>query len=174
MIYKILAIMYLPIFIAHRIFVRQNILGKTLPYIYRLLGARVSDGVVVQKNTLFLGIKNITVGKNVFIGLNTRLVAYESPISIGDNSLIAANCLLITRSHVYSGKGTISSQGYRSLPIVIGKDVWIGDGAIILAGVTIGNGAIIAARAVVSRDVKSNTIVGGVPAKYIKNRYESE
>ena len=54
---------------------------------------------------------------------------------------------------------------------VIGNDVWVGKNAIILGGVTIGDGAIIAAGAVVSKDVPPYTIVGGVPAKVIKNRF---
>ena len=53
-------------------------------------------------------------------------------------------------------------------PIHIGNRVWIGAGAIITRGVTIGDGAVIAARAVVTKDVEENTIVGGVPAKFIK------
>lgn len=58
--------------------------------------------------------------------------------------------------------------------IIIGNDVWIGFEAVILAGVTIGDGAIIGARAVVTKDVPPYTIVGGVPAKPIKKRFDEK
>lgn len=58
--------------------------------------------------------------------------------------------------------------------IVIGNDVWIGYEAVILAGVTIGDGAVIGARAVVTHDVPPYTIVGGVPAKPIRRRFDEE
>ena len=57
------------------------------------------------------------------------------------------------------------------MPINIGSDVWIGAEAIIMDGVTIGNGAIVAAGAVVTKDVPDYGIVGGVPAKLIKYRF---
>lgn len=58
--------------------------------------------------------------------------------------------------------------------IVIGNDVWIGYEAIIMAGVTVGDGAIIGTRAVVTKDVPPYTIVGGVPAKPIRKRFDNE
>lgn len=58
--------------------------------------------------------------------------------------------------------------------IVIGNDVWIGYEAVILSGVTIGDGAIIGSRAVVTKDVPPYTIVGGVPAKTIRRRFDEE
>lgn len=58
--------------------------------------------------------------------------------------------------------------------IIIGNDVWIGYEAIILAGVTIGDGAVIGARAVVTKDVAPYTIVGGIPAKPIRKRFDNE
>ena len=56
----------------------------------------------------------------------------------------------------------------------IGNDVWIGHGAIIMGGVTIGDGAIVAAGSVVTKNVEPCTIVGGNPAKFIKNRFSTE
>ncbi len=61
----------------------------------------------------------------------------------------------------------------REKRIVIGHDVWIGHGATLLPGVTVGNGAVIGAGAVVSRDVAPYTIVGGVPARLIRARFEA-
>ena len=58
--------------------------------------------------------------------------------------------------------------------IIIGNDVWIGYEAVILAGVTIGDGAIIGTRAVVTKDVPPYSIVGGVPAKSIRKRFDDE
>lgn len=58
--------------------------------------------------------------------------------------------------------------------IVIGNDVWIGYEAVIMAGVHIGDGAIIGTRAVVTKDVPPYTIVGGVPAKEIRKRFNSD
>lgn len=63
---------------------------------------------------------------------------------------------------------------HNKMAVVIGNDVWIGYGAILLAGVTVGDGAIIAAGAVVTKDVPPYAIVGGVPAKVIRKRFSEE
>lgn len=71
-------------------------------------------------------------------------------------------------------KSNITTAWDNKGDIVIGNDVWIGYEAVIMAGVHIGDGAIIAARAVVTKDVPSYTIVGGTPAKEIRKRFDAE
>ncbi|PAV38855.1 acetyltransferase [Megasphaera sp. ASD88] len=70
--------------------------------------------------------------------------------------------------------GDVMSAWDHKGDIVIGNDVWIGYEAVVMAGVTIGNGAIIGARAVVTKDVPSYTIVGGVPAREIRRRFSDD
>ncbi len=79
--------------------------------------------------------------------------------------MIGHNVVLATLNHEVAPekRGTMHPA-----PIVIGKNVWIGSNATLLPGVSIGDGAIIAAGAVVTMDVPVNTVVGGVPAKLIK------
>ena len=71
-------------------------------------------------------------------------------------------------------KNHISSAWDNKGDIVIGNDVWIGYEAVILSGVHIGDGAIIGTRALVTKDIPSYTVVGGIPAKEIKKRFDEE
>lgn len=108
--------------------------------------------------------KNITLGKNVFINSGCCFQDHGG-ITIGDGTLIGHNVVLATLNHELSPqkRGTTIP-----LPITIGNNVWIGSNATILQGVTIGDGAVVAAGAVVTKSVPDNTVVGGVPAKIIK------
>lgn len=65
-------------------------------------------------------------------------------------------------------------QPYSRGPVVIGNDVWVGYGALIMSGVTIGNGAVVAARALVVRDVPPYAIVGGNPATVLTQRFPED
>ncbi len=109
--------------------------------------------------------KNISFGKNVFINSGCCFQD-QGGITLGDGVLIGHNVVLATLNHELAPhqRGTTIPK-----PIVIGNNVWIGSNATILQGVTIGDGAVVAAGAVVSRDVIPNTVVGGVPAKFIKH-----
>ena len=86
--------------------------------------------------------------------------------------MIGPNTLITTVGHPLSAKGR---REYHALakPVRIGNDVWIGGNVTILPGVSIGDGAVVAAGAVVTEDVPSNFLVGGVPAKVIKE-FETE
>ncbi len=109
--------------------------------------------------------KNITIGKNVFINAGCKFQD-QGGIAIGDGALIGHNVVMATLNHdlVPENRGSMHPA-----PIVIGKNVWIGANATILPGVTIEDGAIVAAGAVVTKDAAANTIVGGIPAKLIKD-----
>jgi acetyltransferase-like isoleucine patch superfamily enzyme len=108
--------------------------------------------------------KNISVGKNVFINSGCSFQD-QGGITIGDGALIGHNVVLATLNHDIEPRKR--STMYPA-PIVIGKNVWIGANATVVPGVTVGDGAVIAAGAVVTKDVPANVIVGGVPAKIIK------
>ena len=109
--------------------------------------------------------KNITVGKNVFINACCKFQD-QGGIIIGDGVLIGHNVTLATLNH---DERPDKRQYIYPKSIKIGNNVWIGSNATLLQGVTIGDGAIIGANAVVTKDVQPNTIVAGVPAKFIRN-----
>lgn len=112
--------------------------------------------VIIRKNaSLHLG--------GGYINSNAQIVCNQS-ITIG-NGVAIADGVLIRDCDDHD----IQYEGYqKTAPVVIGDRVWIGQRATILKGVTVGDNAIIAAGAVVTRDVPANTIVGGVPAKVIR------
>ena len=108
--------------------------------------------------------KNITVGKNVFIKSGCCFQD-QGGIEIGDGTLIGHQVVIATINH------DLHPQCRADMfleAVKIGKNVWIGAHATILQGVTIGDNAVVAAGAVVTKDVPANTVVGGVPAKIIK------
>lgn len=112
--------------------------------------------------------KNIKVGKNVFINSGCCFQD-QGGVEIGDGCLIGHQVVFATLNHdlVPSKRGNMFPA-----PIRLGKNVWVGSHATILAGVTVGDNAVIAAGAVVAKDVPANTVVGGVPAKVIKTIVE--
>jgi acetyltransferase-like isoleucine patch superfamily enzyme len=106
----------------------------------------------------------ISVGKNVFINHACSFLDMGG-ITIEDNVLIGPRVNLTTENHPLD---PANRRDLVTKPIVIKRNAWIGAGATILPGVTIGENSVVAAGAVVSKDVPPNTVVGGIPAKFIK------
>ena len=122
--------------------------------------------VNIEQNALFS--RKVSLGDYSGIGINARIYG---KCSIGSHVMMGSDVTIVTRNHRFDRTDIpMDMQGFQEEePVTIGNDVWIGGGARILPGVTIGDGAIIAAGAVVRNNVDSRTIVGGVPAKFIKN-----
>ncbi|MBQ7922064.1 MAG: CatB-related O-acetyltransferase [Clostridia bacterium] len=137
----------------------------------RLILKHCGKNVNIEKGASFSA--KASLGDYSGIGVNARI---NGDCTIGDYVMMGTDVVVITRNHCYERTDIpMMHQGFaEERPVVIGNDVWIGDRVIILPGVHIGDGSIIAAGAVVTRDVPPYAIVGGVPAKVIKNRKDRE
>ncbi len=110
----------------------------------------------------------IQIGQNSLIG-ERNVLRGQGGITIGNRVYTAPNVQLLAVNHIYHDRNRpMAEQGITAEGIVVEDDVWIGAGAIITDGVRIGRGAVVAAGAVVTKDVAAHTVVGGVPAKIIK------
>lgn len=138
---------------------------KVRELISRLTGKAVDDTFTLFPPFYSDFGKNITIGKNVFIN-SCCCFQDQGGIRIGDGALIGHRVVLATINHGFPPEERSSC---RPAPIVIGNNVWIGSGAIVLPGITIGDNAIVAAGAVVTRDVAADSIVAGAPARFIRS-----
>ncbi|QNM05356.1 sugar O-acetyltransferase [Qiania dongpingensis] len=120
---------------------------------------------------------NIYFGDNCEVNMNCTFLD-DNKIIIGDNALIAPNVQIYTAFHPVSARerfGDIKEDGSfsfcktRTAPVVIGDNVWIGGGAIILPGVTIGGNVVIGAGSVVTKDIPSDKIACGNPCRVIRD-----
>ncbi len=109
---------------------------------------------------------NIFLGKDFYANFDCVMLDV-CPIHIGDNCMLAPGVHIYTATHPIDAAQRISGVEYGK-PVTIGHNVWIGGRAVINPGVTIGDNAVIASGSVVVKDVPSNVVVGGNPAKVIK------
>ena len=116
----------------------------------------------------------VNIGRNCRI-LTDKFGSEPYLVTLGDNVTLTGGVRIIT--HDGAASLIINENGeryFRYAPVNIGSDVFIGVDAIIMPGVTIGNNVIVAAGSIVTKDVKSHTVVGGIPASYICSFYEYE
>nr|WP_240332220.1 sugar O-acetyltransferase [Pediococcus pentosaceus] len=133
------------------------------------------------KNLALMSPFQINYGSHVSLGddvlINTNCNFQDSNlITIGDRVLVGPDVKFYCGEHALDARQRfgVREDGSRYVitttrPIHVGSDVWIGGNVTVLAGVTIGNNVIVAAGAVVNKDVPDNSIVGGVPARFIKS-----
>lgn len=123
----------------------------------------------IEKGAYFGNGCDLWVGKGAGLGVNCQI---QRPCHIGENVLMGPDVIIFTMNHAADRTDVpIGAQGMtEKRKVTIGNDVWIGQRAIIMPGVTIGDGCIVAANAVVTKNVPPYCIVGGVPAKVLKRR----
>lgn len=131
----------------------------------RITGTQIHESVAVFTPLYINYGKNTKIGKNVFINFDCVFLDLGG-ITIEDGVFIAPKVSLLTEGHPIN---PAERHSLIAMPIVIKKNAWIGANATILQGVTIGENSVVAAGSVVSQDVLDNTIVGGIPAKVLKN-----
>lgn len=159
-----------------------NVLGKHMPlsdsrfsfgskriraFCGKLLLNHCGKNVNIEKGAQFS--TQMSLGDNSGIGVNATISPY---VTIGSNVMMGPECMIYTQNHSFANRQVpMIQQGHGEFkPVVIGNDVWIGGRVIILPGVHIGDGAVIGAGSVVTKDVPPYAIVGGNPAKVIKER----
>lgn len=138
---------------------------KRVELLKELLGSTGKD-VYMEPNIRFDYGYNTHVGENFFANFDcTFLDVCE--IHIGDNCMLAPAVQIYTATHPLDPVERNSGKEYAK-PVIIGDNVWIGGHAIINPGVTIGDNVVVASGAVVTKDVPNNVVVGGNPARIIK------
>jgi len=154
------------------------------------VGDRPQIGVGVQ----FIGPRNIVIGDDFSCWSNCTIAACDDGILeignsvklnrqvylnacvggrivLGNDVLVGPNVVLRASDHIIENSDKlISQQGSAGGEIIIEDDVWLASNVVVVSGVRVGKGSVAAAGAVVTRDVQPYTVVGGVPAKFLKNR----
>tara|TARA_R110002020_G_scaffold198873_2_gene400215 strand:- start:170 stop:757 length:588 start_codon:yes stop_codon:yes gene_type:complete len=140
-----------------------------IKYLYRLKRVHPTFNIGGKSNIS----KDFVAGEYSYVGSGGLI--YPG-VSIGRYTMLAQNVQIIGDDHNFNLVGIPSTfSGRPNLRRTrIGRDVWIGANSIVMAGVKIGDGSIIAAGSVVTKDIPSFSIVGGVPAKFIRKRFPTE
>ncbi len=139
-------------------------------------GIQIGDRTIVMHGAIlhvynFRDLPNagIQIGKDSLVG-EYSVIRGQGGVKIGDRVYTSPYTQIIAVNHVFNDPAKpFVEQGITAEGIIIEDDVWLGAGAVITDGVTVGKGAVVAAGAVVTNDVPPHTVVGGVPARKLKD-----
>lgn len=145
--------------------IRPALLKERNEMLRRILGKSDEDTFINQPFYCDYG-KHIRVGKRFFANFNWTVLD-EAYVTIGDDCFIGPNVGIYTACHSTDPVERNTRQEW-ALPVTIGNNVWIGGGVTILPGVTIGDNVTIGAGSVVTRNIESNSVAVGNPAREIK------
>lgn len=136
-------------------------------FLLRLFGAKIANTATVYSSVNIFMPENLEMDDHSCLAGHT-IVENAAVVRLKEGSIVSQYSYLCTASH------DIRDDDFPqfSKPITIGKKSWVTAGCFVGPGVTVEDGAVVGARSAVFKDVKANTVVGGNPAQFIKNRYE--
>lgn len=150
--------------------VTNSLSNKIRLFFLNKLGAKINNSSGVLAKAEIINPKNLIVGMKSGIGYKSYISCADK-VTIGNRVLMGQEVMIYTNNHIWNSKEkTFYGQGMETAPVTIGDDCWIGSRSIILAGVIIGKGVTIAAGSVVTKNIPDYVVVGGIPAKIIKEQ----
>jgi len=147
-------------------------LGLVLRYaLLKALARSCGENVCIQQNVFLLNPEFLSIGDNVSIHPMVYMECWGN-VEIGNDVSIAQGATILSVNHNYDRMDIpIKDQGIEKRMVIIKSNVWIGAKATILGNVTVNDGVVIGAGAVVTRNIRANSVVAGVPAREIKLRW---
>lgn len=155
---------------------------KCWAYFYKRAMKHCGRGVYLRPlSSDFKGLSNLSLGDGTRLPKGSVIYCTEAPLTIGRKVVFGPRPTIITGDHRTDliGRYMADVTAEEKLPendaaVTIEDDVWVGAGVIILKGVTIGRGSIVAAGAVVNRSCPPYSVIGGVPARLLRQRFSPE
>jgi acetyltransferase-like isoleucine patch superfamily enzyme len=152
-------------------FLKFNLKSYILKIIYRFkifIYCKKNNCHISQVSNLTGSLERLKIGSATVINSNANFRFKNGNITIGKDCLFGQNVTIITNSYKINENQTISRNKMYSKDVIIGDNVWIGVNVVILPGIKIGDRAIVGSSAVVTKNIPSGEIWGGIPAKKIK------
>lgn len=130
------------------------------------------NNVTIYPDCIFDGEGSIFLGDGTVVGTSSQILSFkDTEICLGKNVMIGRNSYIINANHGIEDRTIpMNAQKIVAENMYIGDDVWIGAYCMLIKGAKINNGCVLGAKALLNKEMPDNTVFGGIPAKFLKNR----